>query len=98
MRIGFMLRALEEKGGVGVYTQYLAQELLTLDPHNQYIFYYRNRANLGRFGHFKNVTERVIHSPNKVVWDQVGIPLACWKDKVEVLLHPKFTVPLFAPL
>lgn len=97
MRIGLMLRALDEKGGIGVYTRYLAQELLELDRDNHYIFYYRNAANLGRFAHFDNVTERVVQALNKALWDQIGIPWACWQDKVDVVFHPKFTVPLLAP-
>lgn len=97
MRIGLMLRALDEKGGVGVYSNYLVQELLNLDQHNQYILYYRNAAHRGRFAHFNNVTERVIYSPNKIFWDQISIPLACWKDKVEVIFHSKFTVPFLVP-
>jgi glycosyltransferase involved in cell wall biosynthesis len=97
MRIGMMLRALDEKGGIGVYTRYLTQELLDVDPHNEYIFYHRTAANLGRFVHCDNVTERVIQAPNKAFWDQISIPFACWRDKVDVLFHPKFTVPLLTP-
>ena len=97
MRIGIMLRSLEEKGGVGVYTRYLTQELLELDRRNHYFLFYRNKAHLGRFAHHTNVTEQVVHGQNKALWDQIAIPYACWKAKLDVLLHPKFTVPLFAP-
>jgi glycosyltransferase involved in cell wall biosynthesis len=96
MRIGMMLRALDEKGGVGVYSRYLTEELLGLDRQNEYLLYYRNRANRGRFSHFDNVTERVIEAGNKAAWDQIGIPFACLRDKVDLILHPKFTVPLLA--
>jgi glycosyltransferase involved in cell wall biosynthesis len=97
MKIGIMLRSLDEKGGIGVYTQNITEELLQFDRTNQYILYYRNPANLGRFARFDNVTERVIKGTSKAMWDQVKIPLACWKDKVDVIFHPKFTVPLLAP-
>lgn len=97
MRIGLMLRSLDEKGGIGVYTRYLVQELLEMDRNNQYVIFYRNPSNLGRFSHYKNVTEKVIKTPNKAVWDQIGIPYACWRERVDVVLHPKFTVPLLAP-
>ena len=49
MRIGMMLRSLDEYGGIGVYTRNLIQELLNIDPKNQYILFYRTPANLGRF-------------------------------------------------
>lgn len=92
-----MLRSLDEKGGIGVYTRYLAQELLEIDRKNQYVLFYQNSANLGRFSHYGNVTEQLIRAPNKAFWDQVSIPYACWRKKIDVVLHPKFTVPMLAP-
>ena len=97
MRIGIMLRALDEKGGVGVYTRNIVQELLNVDRRNQYILFYANPSNIGRFSQFINVVERVVKAPNKAFWDQISIPLACWRNKVNVLFHPKFTAPLMAP-
>src|SRR5919108_1132138 len=97
MRIGMMLRALDEKGGIGVYTRYLLEELLSIDQENHYILLYRNPSNIGRFARCGNVTERVITAPNKACWDQIAIPYACWKNKIDVVFHPKFSVPLLAP-
>jgi glycosyltransferase involved in cell wall biosynthesis len=97
MRIGIMLRSLDEKGGIGVYSRYLTQELLDLDRGNQYVLFYRNPLHLGRFAKHENVTERVVRGSNKAFWDQVAIPYACWKEELDVLLHPKFTVPLLSP-
>ena len=97
MKIGIMLRSLDEKGGIGVYTRNITEELLRLDKNNQYILYYRSSANLGRFAQFGNVTERLVKGTNKAVWDQISIPFVCWKDKVDVIFHPKFTAPLLAP-
>src|SRR3712207_3319837 len=93
MRIGIMLRSLEERGGIGVFTHYSCQELLNGDRKHHYIFFYRNRSDLGRFRQYENVTERLVQAPNKAIWDQIAIPYACWKERVEVLFHPKFTVP-----
>jgi glycosyltransferase involved in cell wall biosynthesis len=97
MRIGIMLRSIDEKGGVGVYTRNIVKELLQLDTKNDYVLFYANRSNLGSFAHHQNVIERWVRSSNKAFWDQVMIPLACRKEKIDVLFHPKFTVPLFAP-
>jgi glycosyltransferase involved in cell wall biosynthesis len=97
MRIGIMLRALDEKGGVGVYTRYLTEELLDLDRNNHYVLFYQNKSHLGRFGQYGNLTERVIPIANKAVWDQIAMPYMCWQEKVDIVLHPKFTVPLLAP-
>ena len=92
-----MLRALDEKGGVGVYTRNIVQELLNVDRRNQYILFYANPSNIGRFSQYVNVVERVVKAPTKAFWDQIVIPLACWRNKVNVLFHPKFTTPLMAP-
>lgn len=97
MRIGIMLRSILEQGGVGVYSRYITQELLQLDQQNQYVLFYSSPANLGEFASYPNVVERVVQAPNKALWDQVAIPYACWREQVDVIFHPKFTVPLLAP-
>jgi glycosyltransferase involved in cell wall biosynthesis len=97
MRIGIMLRAIVEKGGIGVYTRYITQELLELDQRNQYVLLYRDPASLGTFSRYPNAVERVVPALNKALWDQVAIPYACWRAKLDVVFHPKFTVPLLAP-
>jgi glycosyltransferase involved in cell wall biosynthesis len=97
MRIGMMLRSFDEKGGVGVYTHNLVRELLEIDQRNRYIFFYRRQENLGRFASHDNVSERWIRAPNKALWDQVAIPFACRRERVDLVFHPKFTVPLLAP-
>ena len=57
MRIGIMLRSIDEKGGVGVYTRNIVKELLQLDQHNEYVLFYANPSNVGLFAHHENVKE-----------------------------------------
>lgn len=97
MRIGMMLRAFDEKGGVGVYTRNLVDELLTLDRKNEYVLFYRDRSNVGRYSAADNVKEIHVRGRHKAVWDQIAIPLACRREKIDVVFHPKFTAPLLAP-
>ncbi|HUE99422.1 MAG TPA: glycosyltransferase, partial [Anaerolineales bacterium] len=97
MRIGIMLRSIDEKGGVGVYTRNIVKELLQLDHKNEYVLFYANRSNLGLFSQHKNVTEHWVKGSNKAYWDQVAIPRACRSEDVDIIFHPKFTVPLFVP-
>jgi glycosyltransferase involved in cell wall biosynthesis len=91
-----MLRSIDEKGGIGVYTRNITRELLEIDRENEYFLLYRDGSNLGRYAQYDHVSERVLQSPNKAIWDQVSVPLECLKDKIDVLFHPKFTVPLLA--
>ncbi len=97
MRIGIMLRTLDESGGIAMYTRNLVQELLCIDRANEYVLFYRTPNHIGRFGRYDNVSERWVKAPNKALWDQVMIPYACWREGVDLVFHPKFTVPLLAP-
>ena len=92
-----MLRSIDEKGGVGVYTRNIVRELLQLDQKNEYMLFYANPSNMGLFSHHRNVKELWVKGLNKAYWDQFAIPGACRQEKIDVLFHPKFTVPLFAP-
>lgn len=94
MRIGIMLRTLEEKGGVGVYTRNLLRTLLKLGEQHEFVLFYRSPDRVGEFDDRANVCEQVIRAPNKAVWDQLAIPRACRRHEIDVLLHPKFTLPL----
>lgn len=97
IRIGIMLRSLDERGGVGIYTRGILRELLELDDRNEYVLYYRDRSNLGRYADRPNVRERAVPGRFNGLWDQVAIPPAARRDDVDVLFHPKFTVPVWAP-
>lgn len=97
MRIGIMLRSIDEKGGVGIYTRNILTELLKLDHKNEYVLLYRNPSNIGLFSKCSNVKERLVRGTNKAYWDQAAIPYACWKENLDLVFHPKFTVPLLAP-
>ncbi|MFO7652756.1 MAG: glycosyltransferase family 1 protein [Candidatus Krumholzibacteriia bacterium] len=96
MRFGVALRTVNDRGGIGVYTRYIVEELLAADGDDHYVLFYRSSNDLGRFAHHPNVTERVVKAPNRAVWDQVAVPWACCREKVDLLFHPKFTVPLLA--
>src|SRR5512146_3237494 len=93
MRIGVMLRTMSERQGIGIYTRNLVDQLLRIDQRNQYILYYRDAEFLGRYGDRPHVRERFLPGRNKAVWDQIRIPRAAGRDRVDVLFHTKFTVP-----
>lgn len=97
LRIGVMLRALDERGGVGVYTRGILRELLALEDGSTWVLYYRDAANLGRWGDRGDVLERVLPGRSNGLWDQIAVPRACRRDDIDVVFHPKFTVPVAAP-
>jgi glycosyltransferase involved in cell wall biosynthesis len=95
MRIGVMLRCIDERGGIGIYARNIVEELLRIDQHNAYVLYFRSEQHLDRYAAFPNVTTRLVRSWSKALWDQLWIPLRVARDKVDLLFNPKFTLPLF---
>lgn len=96
MRIAVMLRTLDEKGGIAVYSRNLVETLLDLDPANQYELLYRSREHVGRYASRPNVREHLLEAGSKALWDQWAVPRACQRLGADLILHPKFTVPLLA--
>jgi hypothetical protein len=83
MRIGLMLRAFSEKGGVGVYTRNITRHLIETDTDNEYFLYYSSAEFVGSFANCPNATERVVSVGSKVLWDQLAMPFWFRKDKLD---------------
>lgn len=94
MRIGIMLRAYEERGGVGVYTRNITRHLLKAAPQHHFFLYFGRAGDLGAYAEFPNAVERHVPLKNKALWDQLKMPLWFRRDRLDVIFHPKFTVPL----
>jgi glycosyltransferase involved in cell wall biosynthesis len=97
LRIGLMLRAVDDVDGQGIYIRKLCAALFELDSHNRYVAYYWRPDQLGRYRDRPNVRETVLAAGNKLLWDQVRVPLAARRDRLDVLFHHKFSIPLLAP-
>jgi glycosyltransferase involved in cell wall biosynthesis len=97
LRIGLMLRGIEEYDGAGVYIRKLVDALLELDADNEYVLFFAGDEQSGRYAHLPNVREVVVHAPGKLLWDQVAVPVAAWRERLDVLFHHKFSIPAVAP-
>ncbi|MDD3813787.1 MAG: glycosyltransferase family 1 protein [Desulfocapsaceae bacterium] len=95
MRIAIMMRSADEAGGIGVYARNIVEELLKLDHENDYVLFYKSEKHLGRYSKFANCRELLLPGKNKAIWDQIKIPLAARREKIDLIFNPKFTVPLF---
>jgi glycosyltransferase involved in cell wall biosynthesis len=93
VRVGVMLRPINEKFGIGMFTRNLVSALLERDRVNEYVLFYRAAEDIGRFAPGPNVREEVVKAPSKALWDQVAIPAAAARAGVDVIFHTKFTVP-----
>jgi glycosyltransferase involved in cell wall biosynthesis len=92
-----MLRAVDDIDGQGIYIRKLCEALFGLDSDNQYLAYYWHPGQRGRYADHRNVREVVVPGRNKLTWDQVQVPLAARRDRLDVLFHHKFSIPLLAP-
>lgn len=89
-----MLRQQDKTGGIEIYSKYITEELLKIDEQNEYVLFYYNKEHLGRYSKYDNVKEKYVYAPNKGVWDQIAIPYVAKKEGIDLIFHPKFTVPL----
>jgi glycosyltransferase involved in cell wall biosynthesis len=92
-----MLRAVDDVDGQGIYIRKLCEALFALDSQNQYVAYYWRPDQLGRYADRRNVREVVVPGRSKLVWDQAQVPLAARRDRLDVLFHHKYSIPLLAP-
>ncbi len=97
LRIGLMLRAIDDVDGQGIYIRELCDALFEADARNQYVALYRHERQTGRYRDRPNVREVVVPGAGKLVWDQVLVPLAAGREGLDVLFHHKFSIPLAAP-
>jgi glycosyltransferase involved in cell wall biosynthesis len=97
MKIAIMMRPVSERGGIGVFTANLVEQMLRIGTRHTWLLLYPRAVDLGRFADRPGVRELLVTARSKLLWDQVAVPLACRREGADVLFHPKFTVPLFAP-
>lgn len=91
-----MLRGIDEYDGAGVYIRKLVDALLEIDRVNQYVLFYASQEQQGRYPGRANVREVVVRAPGKLLWDQVAVPAAAWRERLDVLFHHKFSIPVVA--
>lgn len=94
MRIGIMLRGVDKRGGSGIYAQNMVPELLRQGGDVDWLLIYRDPAQRGSFQLPPNAREVVAPSPHPVSWDHFTIPAVARRERVDLLFHTKFTVPL----
>ena len=97
LQIGLMLRAIDDVDGQGIYIRELCDALFDIDTHNQYLALYWREDQRGRYADRPNVRELVLPGRQKLVWDQLLVPRAARRERLDVLFHHKFSIPLRSP-
>jgi glycosyltransferase involved in cell wall biosynthesis len=97
MRIGIMLRHYDQHGGgVRVYTHRILRAILDMNTPHEFVYLYKNPALLGTYAAEPQVTEVALPGDNILWWDQVEVPRAIAKHRIDVLYNPKYSLPLRA--
>lgn len=96
MKIAIDASTISTQGGPRAYVLGLLDALLKIDRQNEYVVFYNDPRHLGRF---PSAREIVLpgKSPLPRLWrEHVLLPLACRREKIDLLHCPKSAVPYFA--
>src|SRR5262245_33830263 len=85
-------------GGTEIYLRSLLAALAEIDRANEY-FVFTNRETgadlVPAAGNFHQAPQpvRATYRPARILWEQIGLPFAAVRLKLDVLLNPGFTAP-----
>ena len=96
MKIGIMLRHIEQQGGIGTYTRNLLDHLLKIDEENDYLLMYRNPDLIGSYADYPRVVEVAVPHKSKLLWDQWAVPKLVKKHQLQLVFNPKLSVPIIS--
>ncbi len=89
----------EGVGGTEIYLRNLLGSLGEIDGFNEY-FLFTNRETSAKLGpkqpnfYICQQPVRAAFRPARIVWEQIGLPLAVAAQRIDVLLNPGFTAPI----
>ncbi|MBI5823950.1 MAG: glycosyltransferase family 4 protein [Chloroflexi bacterium] len=96
LRIGISARGLNSfASGPNEYIAGLTGEMVRQAAGRHAIFIYYNTSRL--LGRFAAANERVVPGNNAFLWDHLFLPLALLRDHLDLVIHPKGTIPLWSP-
>jgi glycosyltransferase involved in cell wall biosynthesis len=92
-----MMRVIgDQTDAPGIIALNLLDHLLEIDRRNEYVLFFRDTSFSHRYDDRPNVRSRVLRAPCRLVWDQVVVPRAAARERIDLLFHPKHSVPLLA--
>lgn len=95
MRIGVMLRDIwNQTDAPGIIVLNMMDKILQHDKKNEYILFFRDGSFIDRYNRFPNARAVLVNAPSKILWDQLAVPLAARRENVDLIFHPKHSIPL----
>lgn len=83
-----------KRHGMDVVALQLIRHLLAVDRENTYTVYLDREDVHDELGTWPNLTKRVVRVPSYPLWEQIGLPLAMWRDGVDLAHFTSSTGPL----
>lgn len=97
MRIAIDASTISTQGGPRTYVLGLLDALLRIDHDNDYVVFYNDPIHLGRFPGAKEIV-LAGKTPLARLWrEHVALPLACRRERIDLLHCPKSAIPYFSP-
>jgi glycosyltransferase involved in cell wall biosynthesis len=86
-------------GGTEIYLRNLLAALAEIDPVNQYVVFTNRETGAGLVPERPNFVHagqavKAAFRPARILWEQLVLPFAIRKYRIQVLLNPGFTTPL----
>jgi hypothetical protein len=97
VRIAIDASTISTQGGPRTYVLGLLDALLSIDRDNEYVVFYNDPCHIGRFSGAKEI---VLPGRNPLarLWrEHVLLPIACRRERIDLLHSPKSAVPFFSP-
>jgi glycosyltransferase involved in cell wall biosynthesis len=97
MRIAIDASTISTQGGPRTYVLGLLDALLRIDRDNDYVVFYNDESHVGRFPRAKEIV-LAGQNPLARLWrEHVLLPLACRRERVDLLHCPKSAIPFYSP-
>jgi glycosyltransferase involved in cell wall biosynthesis len=89
-------------GGTEIYLRGLLAALAEIDPVNRYVVFTNREADpqlVPAQSNFRAAVQpvRAVVRPARILWEQIVLPLAAARERLDVLFNPGFTGPLLCP-
>lgn len=97
LRIGIDARLVNYRRGIGNFVYHLLEGIANKDlPHTFYV-YVDSDDSAAAVPAARNFVTRVLKPRVEPVWEQLRLPFAVWRDRLDVLHSTAITAPLFLP-
>ena len=90
----------KQRDAPGIIISNLLDKTIEIDRENEYVLFYWDDAFFERYASYPNVKRVKVNAFNKFVWDQLAIPLAVRREKIDLHsrsnLYKPFSCPNYA--